>query len=92
MKGRDVAFFVSIQGVLLGAAFLLSTGEADMDSSARQAPQQTEIRSWIDDNPTPQAVAQQMNMRDPRSTEQSGAPDAVAVALKRASQQRSWVF
>lgn len=92
MKGRDVAFFVSIQGILLGAAFLLSTGETDSDSTVRQMPQQTEIRSWIDDNPTSQAVARQMNMRDPSSTEQSGASDAVAVALERASQQRSWVF
>lgn len=92
MKGRDVAFFVSIQGILLGAAFLLSTGETDMDPSARQAPQQTEIRSWIDDNPTSQAVARQMNMPNPGSADQSGVPDAVAVALERASQQRSWVF
>ncbi|GGC87902.1 hypothetical protein [Halopseudomonas salina] len=92
MKGRDVAFFVSIQGMLLGAAFLLSTGEADINTSARQAPQQVEMRSWVDDNPSSRAVARQMNMRTTATIEKPGEPDAVAVALERASQQRSWVF
>jgi hypothetical protein len=92
MKGRDVAFFVSIQGVLLGAAFLLSTGEKVMDTTARQAPQQIEIRSWIDNNANSRALARQMNMPNTGIAQQPGAPDSIAVALERSGQQRSWVF
>ncbi len=92
MKGRDVAFFMSIQGVLLGAAFLLSTGETDLDTTARQAPQQIEIRSWIDENANSRTLARQMNMPNTASIKDSGAPDSIAVALEQSGQQRSWVF
>lgn len=91
MKGRDVAFFVSLQGILLGAAFVLSSGEPDMQSNMPTGSQQVEINSWIKDQGAAQAVARQMNMPNPVSLEQGNDNDSL-VALQRARQQRSWVF
>lgn len=92
MKGRDVAFFVSIQGVLLGAAFLLSSGESNVVAPVSQAPQAVEVQSWVNDNATAQAAARPMNMPSAVTLEHVGKTDPVAVALERARQQRSWVF
>jgi len=91
MKGRDVAFFVSLQGVLLGAAFLLSSGEPDLQNTAAPVQQQVEVQSWINDRSAAQAVARQMNMPNPVALGQGDNSDSVA-ALQRARQQRSWVF
>ena len=87
MKGRDVAFFVSLQGILLGAAFVLSSGEPDMQNNMPTGSQQVEIK----DQGAAQAVARQMNMPNPVSLEQGNDNDSL-VALQRARQQRSWVF
>ncbi|WP_373186084.1 hypothetical protein [Halopseudomonas sp.] len=92
MKARDVAFFVSIQGLLLGGAFLLSSGDTEIQNPTSQHRQATEIQSWIDNNATAQAAAKPMNMPGARRLEQVGQTDSVVVALERARHQRSWVF
>lgn len=92
MKGRDVAFFISLQGILLGSAFLLSSGESDTQNRPTTGQQQVEVQSWINDHGAAQAVARQMNMPNPVSLEQGNDSDSVAVALQRTRQQRSWVF
>ena len=91
MKGRDVALFVSLQGVLLGAAFVLSSGESNLQNTAAPLQQQVEVQSWINDRSAAQAVARQMNMPNPVALDQADNNDSVAM-LQRARQQRSWVF
>lgn len=92
MKGRDVALFVSIQGVLLGAAFVLSSGETNFDARNSQNQNPVQVESWIDHETPVHAVAQPMSMPESSGFEPVGRVDSVPVALERAHQQRSWVF
>ncbi len=91
MKSRDIALFVSIQGILLGAAFMLSSGGANLENHASQTkPAQTQ--SWTHASQAGQPAARRMNLPDSDGFRQVGKADSVVDTLQRASQQRSWVF
>lgn len=93
MKGRDVALFVSIQGILLGAAFMLSTGEANLQNRASQVEKPVQMQSWTNASATaPQPMARPMNMQNFDQFQQVGQVGSVAETLERARQQRRWVF
>jgi hypothetical protein len=93
MKGQDVALFVSIQGILLGAAFLLSSGGVGMEGRTSQIDKPDQVQSWTNTSPTSaQSVARQMNMQAPDSFRQVGRADSVTDSRGLSSSQRRWVF
>lgn len=93
MKGRDVALFVSIQGILLGAAFMLSSGEANLQKHTSQVEKPVQTQSWTNASvAAPQPVARPMNMQNFDQLQQVGQAGSVAETLERARQQRRWVF
>tara|TARA_R110001599_G_scaffold299555_2_gene504589 strand:- start:196 stop:477 length:282 start_codon:yes stop_codon:yes gene_type:complete len=93
MKGRDIALFFSIQGVLLGAAFVLSSGQNGLQDRTTQVTKPAHVQRWIPSNSVPaQPIARQMTMQVPESFQQVGRDSSSADQQGLSSHQQRWVF
>jgi hypothetical protein len=93
MKGRDIALFVSIQGILLGAAFVLSSGQDGLQDRTTQLTKPAQIQRGTLTTPVPtQPIARQMTMQVLDSFQQVGRDSSSADHQGLPSHQRRWVF